>query len=153
MFELKELVIRSRPYFFSARDLNQSRRALVTALETQRQQAYPRQTAAPRPSPYPFSDTTLDFRANVSNHLARTFYEKRGVTKMADAFEVSRPKAGAQLMQTKHCIRYGMGLCQGPGKPGKDSATAAPLYLENDKGRFEVVFNCNDCGMDIHMPE
>lgn len=48
----------------------------------------------------------LDYTANVSNHLAREFYEEAGVESIAPAFEVAPPQGGAVLMTCRHCLRF-----------------------------------------------
>ncbi len=148
MFYLADLDIRSRPCFLSAKDLNKLRRDLIQAMEEQRCLAYHPMPAIPRPEPVCFYLIDLDFRANAANHLARQFYEKRGVTHLAPAFEIERPDRDVQVMSTKHCIRYSLGQCSGK-KDGQTEKSRDPLFLENEKGRFRLVFNCSSCEMGI----
>ncbi len=148
LFFLRSLSIDSASYFLSAKDLNRLRRDLVSAMENQRAQQAVRMTCLPRPEPVPYPGSDLDFRANVANDLAKKFYEKRGVTSFAPAFEISRPDPGSPVMTTKHCIRYGLGHCPKYHK-SKDKVWSGPLYLENEKGRFQVVIDCKQCEMII----
>jgi putative protease len=152
-FELNRLDIVSKPVFLSAAELNRLRRDLVACLEKNRLQAYRRPMAGPRPAPVPFYRADLDFRANAANHLAVQFYEKRGVTSIAPAFECDPPGPGAPVMTTKHCIRRSLGWC--PAKTNENRgnrprSSAGPLFLTHGKQRFQVTFNCSKCEMQIH---
>lgn len=152
-FELNRLDIVSKPVFLPAADLNRLRRDLVACLEKNRLKAYVRLTAGPRPTPVPFYRAELDFRANAANHLSVQFYKKRGVTSIAPAFECAPPGPGIPVMTTKHCIRRSLGWC--PGKTGKNRVdspqpSVGPLFLTHGKHRFQVVFNCRECEMQIH---
>ena len=95
---------------------------------------------------------------NISNDVARKFYEHQGLTNPDEAFENQHPQ-GVQvkrgqvedvlLMQCRHCIRYSLGYCVKRG--GKKPTWREPLYLElPDKRRFRLEFDCKDCQMNIH---
>ncbi|NDY71220.1 U32 family peptidase [Desulfobacter hydrogenophilus] len=151
-FELNCLEILSKPVFLPAADLNRLRRDLVDCLEKNRLTAYARLTAGPRPTPVHFYRADLDFRANAANHLSVQFYKKRGVKSIDPAFECVPPGPGTPVMTTKHCIRRSLGWCSGKagenrGKPPQPSA--GPLFLTHGKHRFQVVFNCRECEMQI----
>jgi len=148
MFYPVELDIQSPPYFLSAKDLNRLRRDLVQDLEEQRAKGYRPIPVIPRGEPVPFYEENMDFRANMANRLARQFYEKRGAKTLAPAFELERPGRDVPVMSTKHCIRYSLGQCPGH-KEGQSIKPVGPLYLENEKGRFRIVFNCRACEMEI----
>jgi len=113
-----------------------------------RAEAYEQEPAIPRPLPAPYPETQVDFTANVSNEKAIQFYQKRGVTRVDAAFELSPPGPGTVVMTLRHCIRQALGACPRETKtpPG---VWDAPLFLENKKGRFQVVFDCNRCQMKI----
>lgn len=148
-FELTALSIQCRPLFIQARTLNQLRRDLVDAIAEKRRGGYQRETAAQRPDPAPFPETELDFRGNVTNQMAEGFYRKRGVKEIAPAFEISPGETkNNPVMTTRHCIRKSLGQC--PVETGRAlSDWEEPLFLENDRGRFRVVFNCRACEMNI----
>jgi putative protease len=149
LFYLKDMEIRSAPCFLAAKALNGLRRDVVAELEKARLENYRRNRVESLPEPVPFYATELDFRGNVANRLARQFYEKRGVEKFAPAFELAPPDSGSRVMGTKHCIRHGLGICPKQKKGSDKPVAAAPLYLENDKGRFRLEFNCRACEMDV----
>ncbi len=148
IFYLRQLILHSKPYFIPTRDLNQIRRALLERMTLKRSEAYEQAPAIPRPLPAPYPETQVDFTANVSNEKAIQFYRKRGVTRVDAAFEVSPPGPGTVVMTLRHCIRQSLGACPRETKtpPG---VWDAPLFLENKKGRFQLVFDCKRCQMKI----
>lgn len=88
--------------------------------------------------------TRLSYLGNVTNALARQFYENHGVTHIDDGLEKSMPEGEITVMTTKHCIRYANGLCaKETGKP------ATPLYISNVHGRFRLDFDCKKCCMKV----
>ncbi len=88
-----------------------------------------------------------DYRANVSNRLARAHYQEMGYRDVADAFELV-PTATAALMTTKHCLRYELGYCTREGR-GK-MPYAEPLWLEQGGSRLRLEFDCARCQMLIY---
>lgn len=148
VFYLRHLTLHSKPYFIPTRDLNQIRRALLERMTLKRAKAYDRAAAIPRPLPAPCPETQVDFTANVSNEKAIEFYRKRGVKIVESAFELSPPGPGTVVMTLRHCIRQALGACP------KETKTSPgvwndPLFLENKKGRFQLVFDCKRCQMKI----
>ncbi|WP_321495662.1 U32 family peptidase [uncultured Desulfobacter sp.] len=152
-FELNRLEILSKPVFLPAADLNRLRRDLIECLEKNRLKAYVRPSVESRPVPVPFYRTGLDFRANAANYPAVQFYKKRGVKSIDPAFECTPPGPGTVVMTTKHCIRRSLGWC--PGQAGKNQDTSparpplGPLFLTHGKHRFQVIFDCRNCEMQI----
>ena len=145
LFYLKELEICSPPYFIPTRELNQMRRSLLESMILKRAEGYRQVCAIPRPAPVQYPDTRVDFTGNVANEKAKEFYTKRGVTSVDSAFELSSPKAATVVMTLRHCIRKALGQCPRETK----NALGEPLYLENAKGRFKLVFDCDNCRMKI----
>ena len=83
---------------------------------------------------------------NVSNRLAREFYEQQGVA-VEPAFELKEPPQ-AKLMQCRHCLRYTMGYCTKYG--GQKPAWREPLSLRLADGRaFRLEFDCKNCQMNV----
>ena len=147
MFYLASLNLETRPYFLRASELNQLRRDLILFMEDNREQAYKRMMSRPLPRPCaPYPVTGLDYSYNISNHAAREFYQKHGVTAMEPAFEQQQPAPGAVVMRTKHCLRRCLNACS----RNKDRVSLAePLYIENALRRFRLVFDCRNCVMLI----
>ena len=88
--------------------------------------------------------TRLSYLANVTNTLARQFYEDHGVAHIDDGLEKTMPEGEIVVMTTKHCIRYANGMCSKEiGKP------ATPLFISNVHGRFRLDFDCKKCCMKV----
>lgn len=94
--------------------------------------------------------STLDFRANVANALARRFYQRRGVTRIDDAFE-STPRlsarAGTPLMTTRYCLLRELGRCRRE-TPAADR-WKEPLYIARQGRRYALEFDCERCEMRV----
>lgn len=147
-FYLSDLTVSSAPIFIQAKILNQLRRDLIKAIEEKRDATYTRTERTPVPQPAPYFEEHLDFKANVANKAAEIFYKKRGVKTITPAFEIRPPDQDTQVMTTRHCILHALGRC------AKKDQTQQPdeegsFYLENDKGRFRVFFDCKRCRMSI----
>ena len=86
---------------------------------------------------------------NVSNRLARQFYEKQRVA-VSDAYEV-HPQQGP-IMQCRHCLRYSLGFCVKNG--GRRPEWKEPLSLRLGDGRtFRLEFDCKHCQMNVYANE
>ena len=72
-----------------------------------------------------------------------------------------------ELMRTKYCIRYELGLCPVHQKDAKSPASLSSvkpsdlnglkpsdrLYLVNNGRRFPLLFDCPSCEMAVLEPE
>lgn len=92
---------------------------------------------------------TLPYLYNISNHLAREFYESCGTENIGEAFEIRPPSKGALLMQCRHCLRYSYGYCVKNG--GERPSWREPLRLVLPDGRrFPLQFDCKNCQMLVY---
>ncbi len=110
-----------------------------------------------------FPETAFDFRGNVANDAARSFWNAHGVIRIEPAAETDRtPLASTDsLMHTRHCVRWTLGLCPRQTKGdevAKEHFKAMngghlkpePLYLVDDKDRQLMArFDCKACEMHI----
>ena len=87
---------------------------------------------------------SISYKDNVSNHLSREIYAERGCKSFEDAYEKSH-KEDAELMRTKYCIRYELGLC--PRLCRKENNS--PLFLTNNGRKYELGFDCKICEMTV----
>lgn len=94
---------------------------------------------------------------NISNSVAKRFYEKQGLPIVEDSLE-TRATAGkghtesAMLMQCMHCLKYSMGYCERHG--GGHATWKEPLYLRSAGGRrFRLGFDCAACQMNVYADE
>ena len=136
----------SQPWFLPAAAINALRRDAVAALVAARAAAYvrpPRAAAVEPPAPYPESE--LSYLGNVLNRAARAFYEKHGVTLIAEAYETNTEKGEVSLMITKHCLRYSFNLCPKEVKGIRPD----PMTLVNGKERLTLRFDCRKCEMHV----
>lgn len=91
----------------------------------------------------------LPYLYNISNRLAREFYEKCGAVNTGEAFELRRPARNALIMQCRHCLRYSYGYCVKNG--GKRPMWKEPLRLVLPDGRrFPLQFDCKNCQMNVY---
>ena len=91
--------------------------------------------------PFPSS---ISYKANVANSLARQVYTGAGAADVESAFELTH-RQNIELMRTRYCIRHETGLC--PKQTGKGPAT--DLYLVNNGRRFTLHFDCRECEMAV----
>lgn len=89
-------------------------------------------------------ESILSYKYNVANASARELYASRGAEQVDDAYELAHPE-GAELMRTKYCIRYELGLC--PVHQG--AKKNRPLFLVNNGRRFALSFDCKACEMTV----
>lgn len=107
----------------------------------------------------------LSYKANIANHIARKIYMSSGASRTDDAFEISH-RPDAELMRTKYCIRYELGLCpvhqagrqhgranhtSGMVNPPIPSSRKTNLYLTNNGKRYHLAFDCANCEMVVKV--
>lgn len=107
----------------------------------------------------------LSYKANIANHIARKIYMSLGASRTDDAFEISH-RPDAELMRTKYCIRYELGLCpvhqagrqhgranhtSGMVNPLIPSSRKTNLYLTNNGKRYHLAFDCANCEMVVKV--
>ena len=105
----------------------------------------------------------LSYKANIANHIARKIHMSLGASRTDDAFEISH-RPDAELMRTKYCIRYELGLCpvhqagrqhgranhtSGMVNPPIPSSRKTNLYLTNNGKRYHLAFDCANCEMVV----
>lgn len=128
--------------FLPAACLNGIRRELAARLDEVPVQAIPlrrgrEDTSVPAPE-------ELTYKANIANSRDEAIYAGRGSKTMERAYELTH-RSGAELMRSKYCIRYELGLCPRQGKAKK----AEPLFLRNGKERLRLDFHCAVCEMTV----
>lgn len=107
----------------------------------------------------------LSYKANIANHIARKIYMSLGASRTDDAFEISH-RPDAELMRTKYCISYELGLCpvhqagrqhgranhtSGMVNPPIPSSRKTNLYLTNNGKRYHLAFDCANCEMVVKV--
>lgn len=90
--------------------------------------------------------TTGDWHLNVVNKYAAAFYQEHGISDIETGFEKNNGGGERDLMHTRYCVLYETGRCR---KENKNEDLSFPLYLYNDKHRFRLEFDCNECFMRV----
>ena len=168
-FSLESVSTTSGLPFMSASALNGVRRALAQQLDSLPCQANPLMLRTlPLKPEVEFVSEQVTYRQNVANSLSEAVYHASGAASIDKAYELSHtPKA--ELMRTKYCIRYELGICpvhqknasgffdaSGPLKFSEalqGIKAGAPLFLLNNGKRLELHFDCKNCEMTVTSPE
>ena len=143
--------------FMSASALNGVRRALAEQLDSLPCQAHPLlQRTLPESPQTRFMSDEVTYRQNVANSLSEATYRAAGATAVDKAYELSH-LPGAELMLTKYCIRYELGICPVHHRNAPGSLQGikpdAPLFLLNNGKRLALHFDCRRCEMTVTSPE
>ena len=84
------------------------------------------------------------YKYNISNRLSNELYLGTRFEETESAYELSH-REDAELMRTRYCIRYELGLCpvhQGAKQTGN-------LFLLNNGQKFSLHFDCRNCEMVV----
>ncbi len=137
------------PKHLAISELNAIRRSLLDGLKLERLRNYSINKRLVPTSKLEYPLTSIDFKGNVANSASKAFLKKSGVKNIANAFELDVKQEKIELMVTKYCIKYELGLC-----PSKQNAKPTKaLFLKDNHNIFPLVFNCNDCQMIVLSPE
>lgn len=160
----------TEPWFVPRSQLAEWRRQLIDALSAEPVRrpcmqgalsAVPvRQTAIlPGPSaaddPSGFIPAHLSYRFNVSNCLARRFYEQQGAERIDPAMELDGEAflhEDARVMTCRFCLKYERGWCPRHQAPGV--VPPEPYFLVAPDGRrYRLSFDCRNCEMTVLAPD
>lgn len=167
-----ELEGQADAYFIPSSALGTLRREVVQAIELEHSNEV--ETPSEHPSGSPTAPSvrkpsgTLEWQPeyhkftylyNIANTLSKSFYQREGLSNVADAYEVSQgADEGAKrrdsvlVMQCRHCLRFSLGHCVRRG--GEQPTWTEPLYLRlGDGRRFRLEFKCDECQMNIYAGE
>ncbi len=127
--------------FLPISKINEMRRSVLEKLMEERLKNYTRPDGASI-KVIEYFEKEIDYRGNVHNSRAKAFYEKRGAKVLEMSLEKQKPKK-AELMRTKHCIKFALKKCKSPEK----------LFLEDEYGqKYPLEFDCKNCEMILKMP-
>ena len=87
-----------------------------------------------------------DWHLNIVNRNAALFYADHGVERIEAGFEKACVVGKCDLMHTRYCILNELGCCR---KVHPLADRSFPLYLYNDRHRFELEFDCKNCEMRL----
>ena len=89
----------------------------------------------------------VNYKTNISNNLSSCVYKAAGAERIDKAYELV-PLPEAELMRSRYCIRYELGICPVHHR-AKDSG---PLFLLNNGRRLALHFDCRNCEMTVTLP-
>ena len=134
--------------FMPASALNAMRREIAQELENipcNKKDILYRTPEIGENSVIPAKDVT--YKTNISNNLSLSVYKAAGADSIGKAYELD-PVADAELMRSRYCIRYELGICPVHHRV-KDSG---PLFLLNNGRRLALHFDCRNCEMTVTLP-
>ncbi len=134
-------------YFFTTKQINEWRRFILNKLIAERIKSHKRETFQLEKVNVKTKEK-LDYKANVVNSLSKKFYEEVGAKEIEPGFELQKNHSGKTVMTCKYCIKDELGLCPFD----TDKKIDEPLYLINETKKYELVFKCNECMMEILSP-
>ncbi len=147
-FTVKDICTDGELPFMPASALNAMRRELAQELDTipcNRKDILYRSPGIGDNSFVPAKDIT--YKTNISNNLSISVYKAAGAAAIGKAYELD-PIKGAELMRSRYCIRYELGICPVHHRV-KDSG---PLFLLNNGRRLALHFDCRNCEMTVSLP-
>jgi len=149
-YTANEIMIQfSENWFLPISKINEMRRTVYEQLSEIRISSYKRVERQTEKTSHPYPVSELDFTYNVSNSLARKFYERHGVTQIEKAFELQWDPGKSRVMTTKYCIKYELGKCPKYHKETRGSSLKEPLVLKQGELEYKLKFNCKPCEMEI----
>lgn len=144
-FVLRNLILTAQGFFLPASAINQLRSQAVGQLMENRVSHF-----KPVDTPLVYRPEKMleeaSYKRNITNELHRSIYEDFGAEKIEYGLDKTQEYAGKELMVCKYCLRYELGMCT---KNKQKPNVAFPLYIRNDKFRFQLQFDCKNCEMSI----
>ena len=148
MFDVAEVCFADgteRVPFVRVSEANALRREGLEALQRcrteRRPERHPARAAAGCRYPY----GTPDASENVTNRLARRFYERVGGAGAAPGYDLRTDLRGVAVMRTPFCVRREHGMCL----KGRRDGESAPLWLRHGPFVYRLEFDCARCMMSV----
>ena len=147
-FNITKLNYNTSEYFVPVSTLNNARRNALEKLKNEYLKSV-RRNSVKRKITYPeYPLENLDYHSNIYNSKARDFYEKCGSNISEFAAESGISLKNRDIMTTKHCIKFTLGLCRKYFKECKKYSE--PFYLADEKNeKYKLYFDCKKCIMKI----
>lgn len=139
----------SENWFLPISKVNEIRRDVLERLVDIRVNEYQREEHKLEKTTHPYPVEKLDFMYNVSNKMARTFYQRHGVTEIEKAFELQWDPGKSRVMTTKYCVKYELGKCARYQRQTMGEKVVEPLTLKHGEVEYKLKFNCKPCEMEI----
>ena len=159
-FSLDGIIADEELPFMSASALNGIRRSLAEELDKhycQKKDILHRKLGRKVENDRP-SVKDVTYKQNISNMLSEQIYTEVGAHVQEKAFELTH-RSGAELMRTRYCIKYELGICPIHQKalasnlPAhlRDIKPSTRLFLLNNGRRFALHFDCANCEMTLTL--
>jgi len=146
-FRVDDVDIRTESIFLMKKsDLNKLRRGVIEKLMDLKSSVIEENPGKNFREHPEFYKQIAEYKENISNDLAESFYKGCGVTDLRKAFELSGIQDNTDLMTTRYCILFSLGICRKENPVNKDSE---PCFLTYKKSRYKLEFNCKDCMMNV----
>lgn len=139
----------SQNWFLPISKINEIRRVVLEQLIDTRIKEYHREEFQITKTDHPYPVSQLDFTYNVSNHMAKAFYKRHGVTEIEKAFELQWDPGKSRVMVTKYCVKYELGKCARFQRDTMGEKVVEPLTLKHGDNAYKLKFNCKPCEMEI----
>jgi collagenase-like PrtC family protease len=142
-------VVFTNNWFLPISKVNEARRVVLEQLIDIRVNEYHREEFQIKKTDHPYPVSQLDFTYNVSNHMAKAFYKRHGVTEIEKAFELQWDPGKSRVMTTKYCVKYELGKCARFQRDTMGEKVVEPLTLKHGENEYKLKFNCKPCEMEI----
>lgn len=141
-FSVKEISFEGPVPYLSAGEVNALRRKAAEELDTLEVRMIPLRKTAPSGLPFPKKEIT--YKENVANSVTKNIYMVQGADSVENAYELTHRKK-TELMRTRYCIRFELGLCQ----RYQGAKATSPLFLRNNGRLLRLSFDCGKCEMTV----
>ena len=140
----------------SAASLNSIRRTLAEQLDQTSCRPKPLSCRTEEAIETRVLEEHLTYKANVANILSGKVYKDAGAKIVDPAYEISH-EYGAELIRSRYCIRYELGMCPKYQKESRHDLPASlscvkpdtQLFLLNNGRRLALGFDCRLCEMTV----
>lgn len=133
-------------WFIPAAELNALRREALEKHQEERINRNKPKDVVTKPTTHPFPAQTILKQGNAINQWAVNFFERHGSEVKELGFERQMNYNGEVVMTTKHCILNEQDKCL---KLNPTFKKQLPLFIENEKDRYELQFDCKACEMKV----
>lgn len=146
-FMVKEPILSLKNgWFIPAAELNALRREALEKHQEERISSNQPKDVVIAPTSHPYPAPTILKEGNVINQWAAKFFGRHGSEVKELGFERQMNYNGEVVMTTKHCILNEQDKCL---KLNPAFKKQLPLFIENDKDRYELQFDCKACEMKV----
>ena len=131
--------------------INNLRRDCLEAISLIREKTRPKAFRPLIKNSEPYPENKLDFKSNILNSYAESFYKRHGVISYEPAAETGISLKDKKVMTTSYCILKELKKCL---KDKSFDRESLPLKLTDEEGNILLIqFDCKRCGMDLYLSQ